>query len=50
MCVSLNVNKPLLVGPLLEGLLGEEIELELFAGDNSFEYSRVFDALDARKI
>jgi len=45
-----NVNEPLMVEPLLDGLLGEDIELELLAGDSGFESSRVFDALDARKM
>ena len=45
-----NVNGPLLVEPLLDRVLGDDIELELLAGDSGFESSRVFDALDARKV
>ncbi len=45
-----NVNEPLLVESLLDRVLGDDIELELLAGDSGFESSRVFDVLDARKI
>ena len=45
-----NVNDTLLVEPLLDRVIGEDIELELLAGDSGFESSRVFDALDARKV
>jgi len=45
-----NVNEKLLVEPLLDRLLGEDIEVELVAGDSQFESSQVFDALNARKI
>jgi hypothetical protein len=45
-----NVNEPLLVEPLLDRVLGDDIELELLAGDSGFESRRVFDALDARKV
>jgi hypothetical protein len=45
-----NVNESLLVEPLLDRVLGEDIEVELLAGDSGFESRRVFDALDARKI
>ena len=39
-----------MVESLLERVLDDDIELELLAGDSGFESSRVFDALDARKI
>jgi hypothetical protein len=45
-----NVNEPLLVEPLLDRVLGDDIELELLAGDSGFESRRVFDILDARKV
>jgi hypothetical protein len=45
-----NVNEKLLVEPLLDRLLGEDIEVELVAGDSQFESGQVFDALQARKI
>jgi hypothetical protein len=45
-----NVNESLLVEPLLDGVLGEDIEVELMAGDSGFESRRVFEALEARKV
>lgn len=45
-----NVNEKMLVEPLLDRLLGEDIEVELVAGDSQFESSQVFDALNARKM
>src|SRR3990170_2037319 len=45
-----NVNEKMLVEPLLDRLLGEDMEVELVAGDSQFESSQVFDALQARKI
>jgi hypothetical protein len=42
-----NVNEKLLVEPLLDRLLGEDIEVELVAGDSQFESSQVFDALSS---
>jgi hypothetical protein len=45
-----NVNEKKLVEPLLDKLLGEDIEVELVAGDSQFESVQVFDALCARKI
>jgi len=47
---SVNVNEKKLVEPLLDKLLGEDIEVELVAGDSQFESVQVFDALSARKI
>ena len=44
------MNEPLLVEPFLNRVLGDDIELELLAGDSGFESGRVFDALDARKV
>jgi hypothetical protein len=45
-----NVNEKRLVEPLLDRLLGEDMEVELVAGDSQFESGDVFDALNARKI
>jgi hypothetical protein len=45
-----NVNEKKLVEPLLDRLLGEDIEVELLAGDSQFESGDVFDALNSRKI
>src|SRR3990170_5605663 len=45
-----NVNEKKLVEPLLDRLLGEDVEVELVAGDSQFESSQVFDTLQARKI
>ena len=45
-----NVNEKMLVEPLLDKVLGEDIEVELVAGDSQFESSQVFDALNSRKI
>jgi hypothetical protein len=45
-----NVNEKKLVEPLLDKLLGEDIEVELVAGDSQFESEPVFDALNARRI
>jgi hypothetical protein len=45
-----NVNEKKLVEPLLDRLLGEDIEVELLAGDSQFESEQVFDALNSRKI
>jgi hypothetical protein len=47
---SANVNEKRLIEPLLDKLLGEDIEVELLAGDSQFESEQVFDALNARKI
>ena len=45
-----NVNEKKLVEPLLDRLLGEDIEVELVAGDSQFESEQVFDVLNSRKI
>jgi len=47
---SANVNEKRLMKPLLDRLLGEDIEVELVAGDSQFESEQIFDALDLRKI
>jgi len=47
---SANVNEKRLVEPLLDRLLGEDIEVELAAGDSQFESKRVFDVFAARKM
>jgi len=38
------------VEPLLDRVLGEDIEVELLVGDSGFEARRVFEALEARRI
>jgi hypothetical protein len=45
-----NVNEAMLVEPLLDRVLGEDLELELLAGDSGFESRRVLDALDACRM
>ena len=45
-----NVNEPLMVEPLLDRVLGEDIEVELLAGDSGFESRRVFEALEDRRM
>ena len=35
-----------LVDPLLDRLLGEDIRVELVAGDNQFEFSQIFLCLE----
>jgi hypothetical protein len=47
---SANVNEKKLVEPLLDRLLGEDIEVELIVGDSQFESKSVFDSLKARKM
>jgi hypothetical protein len=47
---SVNVNEKLLVEPLLDKLLGEDIEVELVAGDSQFESEQVFDSLRAKRV
>lgn len=46
---SANVNEKKLVEPLLDRLLGEDMEMELIAGDSQFESEQVFEELEARK-
>jgi len=38
------------VESLLDRVLGEDIEVELLAGDSGFEARRVFEALEARRM
>jgi hypothetical protein len=47
---SVNVNEKMLVEPLLDKLLGEDIEVELAAADSQFESEQVFECLKARRI
>jgi hypothetical protein len=47
---SANVNEKMFVEPLLDRLLGEDLEVELAVGDSQFESERVFDAFEARKM
>jgi hypothetical protein len=45
-----NINEKMLVEPLLDKLLGEDIEVELLGGDSQFESEQVFDMLRLKKI
>ena len=45
-----NVNEKKLVESLLDGLLGEDMEVELAVGDSQFESENIFNGLEARKI
>jgi hypothetical protein len=47
---SANVNEKKLVKPLLDRLMGEDIEVELIAGDSQFESEQVFEELEANRI
>jgi hypothetical protein len=47
---SVNVNEKMLVEPLLDKILGEDIEVELVAGDSQFESAQVFEGLRAKRI
>jgi hypothetical protein len=47
---SLNVNEKMLVEPLMDKVLGEDIEVELVAGDSQFESEQVFCSLKERPI
>jgi len=47
---SVNVNEKRLVKPLLDRLLGEDMEVELAVGDSQFESENIFNGLEARKI
>jgi hypothetical protein len=45
-----NLNEKLLVEPLLDRVLGEDLEVELAVGDSQLESPRVFRILEERKI
>jgi len=45
-----NVNEKTMVEPLLDRVLGEDIEVELGVGDSQLESRHIFDALEARKM
>jgi hypothetical protein len=45
-----NVNEKELVEPLLDMVLGEDLEVELLVADSQLESQNVFDALEARKV
>jgi hypothetical protein len=47
---SLNVNEKKLVEPLLERVLGEDMEVELLAADSQFESCELFEAIESRKL
>ena len=45
-----NVNEKELVEPLLDTVLGEDLEVELAIADSQLESQGIFDALEARKV
>jgi hypothetical protein len=45
-----NVNEKMLVEPLLDKVLGEDMEVELVVADSQFESRHVFDSLRAKRI
>jgi hypothetical protein len=45
-----NVNEKTMVGPLLDTILGDDIEVELLVGDSQLESQNAFDALEDRKM
>lgn len=45
-----NLNEKMLVEPLLDRVLGEDLEVELAVGDSQLESQRVFESLEERKI
>ena len=50
---TLNVNEKQLVGPLfplLDRVVGDDIEVELLAGDSQLESSEIFGLLESRKL
>jgi hypothetical protein len=47
---SVNVNEKTLVEPLLDKVLGEDIEVELVVADSQFESQKLFDSLRAKRI
>ena len=47
---SLNVNEKKLVEPLLDSVLGDDIEVELLSADSQFESGELFMALESRKL
>ena len=47
---SVNVNEKMLVEPLLDKVLGEDIEVELVAADSQFESEQVFEGLRMKRI
>ena len=44
------MNEKVLVEPLLDRVLGEDLEVELAVGDSQLESQNTFDALEARKV
>jgi len=47
---SVNVNEKKLVDPLLDKVLGEDLELELVVADSQFMSQPLFDGLEAKRI
>lgn len=47
---SVNVNEKRLAEPLLDKVLGEDLEVELVAADSQFMSQPLFDSLEARRI
>jgi hypothetical protein len=47
---SLNVSEKKLVMPLLDKVLGDDMDVELLAADSQSESGELFDALESRKL
>jgi hypothetical protein len=47
---SVNVNEKTLAEPLLDKVLGEDMEVELVVADSQFESQQLFDSLRAKRI
>ena len=45
-----NVNEKSMVEPLLDRVLGEDIEVELGVGDSQLKSRRIFDIMEERKM
>ncbi|MDH5201176.1 MAG: transposase [Candidatus Bathyarchaeota archaeon] len=45
-----NVNEKMMVEPLLDMVLGEDLEVELIAADSQLDSQAVFDSLESRKV
>ena len=45
-----NVNEKTMGEPLLDTVLGDDIELEFVTGDSQLDSQAVFDAVQARKV
>ena len=45
-----NINEKTMVEPLLDAILGDDIEVELIAADSQLESQAIFDSLESRKV